>query len=431
VRQALDELDEEERSTRPGRVQRAVFKVTAFGPERDGRVVAAGALVAYFMVVAIPRLLWGINLWPHLFGGLAAPTLFFDTRVITSGLDCHRMGFDPLTYNPCDLSGRPMNYPRVWLLLRWLGVGQSQTDVLAVIFIGVFFASFFLLMGRLTVGEGAIVALAVCSPSVMFGVERANSDLVVFALVAAAVVAWRSDRSRGEVAGPPLVLVAAFLKLYPVFALPSYLMTRRRNATVTTAICIAGFAAFAVVFRADIEAIVRGTPHSQYNSYGARILPAAIYHRYVLPAWGFGSIVKLALAIVPLLIGAPMAWVIGRRRLPSPDVGEGDWSRLAFTMGSLLFLGTFVVNVNFDYRLVLLLLTLPQLFRWIGDPSHDPRGPLASAAIVSILTLLWIGPLSDLALSDELVTWATAAILLTLLSASIGSFRSLMAPTTS
>jgi len=424
-------LDEDERSTRPGRVQRAVFKITAFGPELDGRVVAAGALVAYFVVVAIPRLFWGINLWPHLFGVPAAPTRFFDTRVITSGLDCRRMGFDPLTYNPCDVSGRPMNYPRVWLLLRWLGVGQSQTDVLAVIFIGVFLASFFLLMGRLTVGEGVIVALAVCSPAVMFGVERANSDIVLFALVAAAVVAWRSDQSRGEVAGPPLVLVAAFLKLYPVFALPSYLMTRRRNAAVTAAICIAVFAAYAVVFRADIEAIVRATPHGEYNSYGARILPAAIYHRVVLQAWGAGSIVKLALAIVPLLIGA-MAWVIGRRRLPRPDAGEGDWSRLAFTMGSLLFLGTFALSINFDYRLVLLLLTLPQLLRWIGDPSYDPRGPLASAAIVSILILLWIGPLSTpLALSDELVTWATAAILLSLLSASIGSLRSLMASTTS
>jgi Glycosyltransferase family 87 len=424
-------LVEEEWSTRPGRVQRAVSKITAFGPERDGRVVAAGALVAYFMVVAIPRLFWGINLWPRLIGVPAAPTLFFDARVITSGLDCSRLGFDPLTYNPCDMSGRAMNYPRVWLLLRSLGVGQSQTDVLGVIFIGVFFASFFLLMGRLTMGEGAIVALAVCSPSVMFGVERANSDIVVFALVAAAVVAWRSDRSRGEVAGPPLVLVAAFLKLYPVFALPSYLMTRRRNAIVTASICIAVFAAYVVVNRADIEAIVRATPHGQYNSYGARILPAAIDHWFVLQARDTASIAKLALAIVPVLIGA-MAWVIGRRRLPRPDVREGDWSRLAFTMGSLLFLGTFAVNVNFDYRLVLLLLTLPQLFRWIGDPSHDPRGSLASAAIVSIVILLWIGPhAKPLAFSDELVTWATAAILLTLLSASIGSLRSLMGSTTS
>lgn len=426
-------LDEDERSTWPGRVQRAVFKITAYRPERDGRIVAAGALVAYFMVVAIPRLFWGINLWPRLLGVPAAPTLFFDTRVITAGLDCRRMEFDPLRYNPCDVQGRPMNYPRVWLLLRWLGVGQSQTDVLAVIFIGMFLASFFLLMGRLTVGEGAIVALAACSPTVMFGVERANVDIVVFALVAAAAFAWRSGRRRGEVAGPPLVLVAALLKLYPLFALPSYLMTRRRNAAVTAVVCIAVFAAYTLVFRADIEAIARATPQGQYNAYGARILPAAIYHRFVPQAWGAGSIVKQALAIVPLLIGAPMAWVIGRRRQPRPDVGEGDWPRLAFTMGSLLFVGTFAVGNNFDYRLVLLLLTLPQLFRWIRDPSPDPRGPLAAGATVSILILLWIGPLSrPLALSDELVTWATAGILLILLSASIGSFQpGLKASTTS
>jgi Glycosyltransferase family 87 len=424
-------LDEEEQSTEPGRVQRAVFKITTFGPERDGRVVAAGALVAYFMVVAIPRLFWGINLWPRLLGVPAAPTPFFDTRVITAGLDCRRMGFDPLRYNPCDVNGRPMNYPRPWLLLRWLGIGQSQTDVLAVIFIGVFLASFFLLMGRLTMGEGALVALAICSPTVMFGIERANVDIVVFALVAAAVVVWRSDRRRGEVAGPLLVLVAAVLKLYPVVALPSYLVTRRRKAALIALVCIAAFAAYALVFRADIEAIARATPQGQYNAYGARILPAAIYHRFVPQAWSAGSIVKQALAIVPLLIGAPIAWVIGRRRLPRPDVREGDWPRLAFTMGSLLFLGTFAIGNNFDYRLVVLLLTLPQLFRWIGDPSHDPRGPLAAAATLSILLLLWIGPLSKpLALTDELATWATAGILLTLLSASIGSLHPRLRPST-
>jgi hypothetical protein len=426
-------LDEDERSTRPGRVERAVFKITAYRPERDGRVVAAGALVTYFMVVAIPRLFWGINLWPRLLGVPAAPTLFFDTRVITAGLDCRRMGFDPLRYNPCDVNGRPMNYPRVWLLLRWLGVGQSQTDVLAVIFIGLFLASLFLLMGRLTVGEGAIVALALCSPTVMFGVERANVDIVVFALIAAAVLVSRSGRRRGEVAGPLLVLLAAMVKLYPIFALASYPVTGRRKATLIALVCIAVFAAYALVFRADIEAIARATPQGQYNAYGARILPAAIYHRFVPQAWSAGSIVKQGLAIVPLLIGAAMAWVIGRRRLPRSDVGEGDWSRLAFTMGSLLFLGTFAVGNNFDYRLVLLLLTLPQLFRWIGDPSHDPRGPLAAAATVSILILLWIGPLSKpLALTDELASWATAGILLTLLSASIGSLHpGLRASTTS
>ena len=37
---------------------------------------------------------------------------------------------------------------------------------------------------------------------------------------------------------------------------------------------------------------------------------------------------------------------------------------LAFRMGALVYLGTFVAGNSFDYRLVCLLLVIPGLLRW-------------------------------------------------------------------
>lgn len=404
-----------------GRFQRALFKLTAFRRDVDGRILLAGVLAAYFSVVAIPRLLWGVDVWPRL-GIPAARSLFIDTRVITAGLECRRLGFDPLISNPCDPLGRPLNYPRVWLLLRWLGLDQSHTDALALVFIALFLASVFMLIGRISLGEGVLVSLAVCSPSVMFGVERGNVDIVMFALVALAVILWRRDRGVRDVASPLVVLLAAVMKIYPVLALPGYLFVRRRAAAVAALACLAVFAVYAFVFRADIQAIARATPQGQYNSFGVRILPAAIYHHFVPQQWRGGAIVKQLLAIVPLVIGVPVIWRLGRRRCPRPDPGGAGWRRLAFFVGSLLFLGSFALGNNWDYRLVFLLLTLPQLFEWIADPSPDPRGPMAGVATLCILLLLWIGPLSKpLALADEVVTWVTVGLLLALLSASLPS----------
>jgi hypothetical protein len=417
-----------------GRIQLAVVKVTSFRPDLDGRFLAAGMLAAYFAAVAIPRLFWGINIWPRL-GVPAAPTLFFDTRVVTAGLECRRMGLDPLVYNPCDPLGRPLNYPRAWLLLRYVGLNQSNTDALAVAFIALFLFSAFLLVGRISFGQGVLFGLALCSPSVMFGVERGNVDIVMFALVALGVILWRTRSRAGNVASPLLVLLAAVMKIYPVFGLPGYLLVRRRRATITALACMATFAVYAFIFRADIEAAARATPQGQYNSFGVRILPAAIYHHLVPQQWRGGAIIKQLLAIVPLVIGVPVVWRLGRRRLPRPDAGGTGWRRLGFFVGSLLFLGSFAVGNNWDYRLVFLLLTLPQLFEWIADPSPDPRGALAGITTVSLLVLLWIGPLSKpLALTDEVVTWASVGLLLGLLSASIPSvpelWDSLMVRTT-
>jgi hypothetical protein len=417
---------DERASGRRSALERILFAILTFRPDIDGRLVVMAALVLYFLAVAVPRLLWGENIWPAL-GVPSGPSLFFDTRNLTAALECRRLGFDPLVESPCDPWGRPLNYPRVWLALRWLGLNQSHTVALALVFIALFFASIFLLIGRVSLGRGIVVAVAVCSPSVMFAIERANMDIVVFTLMVLAVLAWRVRNRWGEVASPSIVLLAATAKIYPVFALTAYLFMRRRRAAIAAAVCAVVFALYALITIEDILAVAAIAPQGDHHAFGARILPAAIYHRFVPDRWQGGAITKQLLVIVPLLAAAPLVWFPGRRRLPDPDEGADTPTRLAFYAGSVIFLGTFAIGNNFDYRLVFLLLTLPQLLDWVTEQPSDPRGWLAGVTLVTLVALLWIGALSHpLQLMDELVTWAAVGLLAALLAASVPRARTLL-----
>jgi len=407
-------------------IERVLFRILTYKPEIDGRIIVAGALALYFLIVALPRMLWGIDVWSRL-GVPTGPSLFFDTRNLTAALECRRLGFDPLVESPCDPWGRPLNYPRVWLALRWLGLNQSHTTVLGLLFVALFLGSIFVLVGRISLGKGILIAVAVCSPSVMFAIERANMDIVVFTLLVLAVLAWRTRTRWGETVSPFVVLLGATAKIYPVFGLPAYLFVRRRGAAVAAIVCAAIFLAYALITIGDIQAIARVAPQGDYHSFGARILPASIYHRFVPDRWQGGDLTKQLVAVVPVLLAAPFVWFRGRRRLAEPDQDADSSTRLAFYLGSLIFLGTFAIGNNFDYRLVFMLLTLPQLFDWVTDEAGDPRRWLAAITIAIVLALLWIGALSEpLALTDEVVTWATVGLLLALLAASVPRLRTVL-----
>ena len=103
----------------------------------DGRVVAAAAVVLFFVVLLSFRAITGSIPWAHV-GVRPASLSFADLRSVTSAWDCERHGTPAFPTNPCDPFGRPANYPRVWISLWHLGLGEGDTVPLGVA-IGVLF----------------------------------------------------------------------------------------------------------------------------------------------------------------------------------------------------------------------------------------------------------------------------------------------------
>ena len=407
-----------------------LVRLLTFRPQLDGRVVVLGAVTLYVTIACLLRLLWGVDARPWL-GVPPGPSLFFDTRNITAALECRRLGYDSLVENPCDPWDRPMFYPRVWLLLRWLGLDQSDTMAVGVLIAALFLISLCLLTGRISAGEGVVVAVAVCSPAVMLALERANMDVVLFSVLVLAVLLWRWGTELSRTLSPFLVLVAATGKLYPVFGLPAYALLRHRRAALAAAVCGVLFLAYVAVTLDDVKTVATTATQGQHYSYGARILIGQAYHLVAGQDWQGASMAAQAIAAISLLVPVLFLWGWVRHRL---GLGIGEASQaptaelLAFYLGSLLYVGTFAVFKNYDYRLVYLLLTLPQLMRWVsqGRPS-DPRRSLAGLGLTVTLLALWIDTLSEqLVLMDELVSWAVAGLLLALTAASVPRLATLV-----
>jgi hypothetical protein len=244
-------------------------------------------------------------------------------------------------------------------------------------------------------------------------------DIALFSLITIAIVVWRALPGPARVVSPILMLLAATAKIYPVFALPAFVVTRSRIAARTALVCLAASAVYFFSNLRDIQHVTSIAPQGEYLSYGARILPAHVYHQLGADHWAGPRVVKQLIALVPLsLLVTAFAVRIQRRLAPADDDTVSTAALLAFHVGALIYLGTFAAANNFDYRLVFLLLTLPQLAEWARTPAHR-LSSLAVVTLAAVVVLLWVGCLSyRLDLWDELASWAVAALLVALVIAS-------------
>jgi hypothetical protein len=415
-------------SAAPGSAERLLAsplrRLLTWRSDVDGRVVLVAAITLYLGIIAAGRLGWGFDLWPYL-GVPSGPSLFFDARNLTASWECQRLGYDPLYDNPCDPWRRPLMYLRPWLLLGVFGLDQSHTVALSVVLVAAMFVSFFVLVGRVPLGTGILLAVAACSPAVMLAVERANMDVALFSLVAFSVLLWRRFPSAARIVSPLLILLGATAKVYPAFALPAFVVTRSRVAAWVALLCVAAFGVYVIVHLRDVRHAAQIAIQGDGFSYGARILIAHLYHQVGADRWSGPAAMKQLIAAVPVAFAAAAIAVRIRRRFARriDQAADTTASLLALHVGALIYLGTFVVANNFDYRLVFLLLTLPQLAAWARTPG-DQLSSMSSITLVGILVLLWIGSLSEwLHLWDELASWGVAGLLAAIVAATVPRTR--------
>ena len=405
----------------------------ARGGDVDGRWIAAAAVGLYFVGVAVARAGWDVDLWRAL-GVPSAPFLFFDTHNLTAAGECIQRGLDPFLDNPCDAHDRPWNYSRLWLGLAWLGMDDSWRVALGVGHVAAFLGTAWWLVGRLTAGQGVVVALLAVSPAFMLAVERGQADLVVFALVALAAVAWRAGAT-GQAAQPAPVLLASMLKLFPAVALVAAVLSRHARSAVAAVVAGVVFVGWFLANLDEMQLISERAPQGLVYSYGARILVGHVARRLVDVEVGGGWARQVVAAGVLVLIAAGVVLWVRRSAAWHAPAGTGPvgWRLQAFHLGALIYVGSFAVANNWDYRLIFLLLVLPQVFAWLRD-RDDPRRRLAAVAVPTVVVQCYLGAvlawgtletvvdwgrLPTWRIADELVSWLLAGVLLALLVPSV------------
>jgi hypothetical protein len=345
------------------------------------RLVVLGIVGAYFLALLA---LGGRAHWGRLGVGPGSVP-FGDLRSVTSGWDCTRRGIDILAANPCDQSGRPANYPRIWMWLSFLGLGARSTVVLGVVIAIVFLiAAVAVLPAASRPREAVLYGLALCSPAVMLGVERGNVDILLFALVLLAVLLFRRSE-RSSVLTHGLLLLAAILKLFPIFAIGVLLRQPRRRVLIGLGAVVVLFGIYLFAIRADLRTLARVTPQPDTFSYGLLI----VSQWFAAGTSAVTSVIhprEWQAALLLLIVGASvLAQRRGRIRLPRATGPPAQRDLDLFVAGAGVYVCSYALARNFDYRLVFLLLTIPQLLRW----THDRR-PLALLALAALLGTLWL-----------------------------------------
>ncbi len=345
----------------------------------SGKVLLVIIVLSYFGVIGVLSIGMPLHRAWRCLGVSAEHPTFLDTRVILSGLECHRLGFDVLRENPCDIGHRPMNYPRIWQALGHLSLTQGHALWIGTALAVLFFVSLFSLCPALTWKEGFFYGVCACSPSVMLGVERGNNDLVMFVGMAGMLSLLR--RMPQLKIGLPVLAIAilSVLKLYPIFGLGILMRESKATFLKLGGFLIALFGLYLFVTWEDIRLISEGTPRKTLLSYGGLVLfqqlsdGLLVWQGVRFPrSW---QIVSFAILLLIIVVGVLYRINVMSRRsasLPSSahfDMTSGEHLD-AFRVGACLYLGSFCLGNNYDYRLMFLLFVLPQLFVWLRSPSR-------------------------------------------------------------
>ena len=369
------------------------------------------ALVSLLMAGLGPDRTW--RLWN-------IPTMhpaFGDTRALTAGAESLRAGYDPLVANPADPWHRVLNYPRAWQVLARLGVTQRNTIAIALAMIAAFVTGLLFFVDHIDRVTAWLMALALFSPAVLLGIERANVCLLIFFLCAGALVALR----RSPPAAALLLTCAGLLKYYPFLGLFCLARAPRRTFLWLCGLMTTTGAVYLALTWRDVCLVLQGIDRGTFLSYGVNVGWMAARELGGSPA----AVTLVAAASALLLIGVVLVFVRSVRRHVEPSASLPEQHLDGYRLGAVIYIGTFLLGNNWDYRLMFTLFCLPQLVDWARDRALAPAARMTLAALLASLWMqfffrfarfLPMGGYAMLAL-DELANWVLLGGLLYLLPA--------------
>jgi hypothetical protein len=235
-----------------------------------------------------------------------------------------------------------MNYPSVW---SWIAKNfglQAESNYL--IFVSTTILLFLLCCYLLLRKYPSITLLLMCfSGATILAVERGNNDIMVFVLLFLAA-------SSNILISAIVMFAATSLKIYPLLALPAFLKNLRNAVGMAFVLLLA-----IAVLWTELPTIYSATPINAVSSYGSVSILLALQKFHI----NFSSIALTAILIsVSLSILAIKKF---REKLTISDATDRE-ERL-FLVGSCVFVGTFILASNWDYRLIFLLFCVPFLMR--------------------------------------------------------------------
>ena len=312
---------------------------------------------------------------------------FVDLRGFPTGLQVLHQGGDPLISNRLDPMQRPLNYPRLMLLLfAAFGITNANLPIfgIALCILYLLCVSWMILQSS-SLAECLLLLVAGVSVAPLFAIEQGNTDLLIFALIffAAAI--------RRENIRPILLFAATLLKIYPFAALAMDGLQRRPASRRILSIALAALAIiiFAIRWR-EFDAVRHATPASAILAYGVLSLKKAVFILGIQRGLAVSAAGTISLAAVIFCwLAGLLTFAFSWRKAATLDSSVLRSAHAAwFALFGSIYALSFAVGSNFDYRLIYLLPTLPFALDLTRNPAHSHWGIAYIAT--ALLSLNWL-----------------------------------------
>jgi len=228
------------------------------------------------------------------------------------------------------------------------------------------------------------------SSSVVFALERTNTDVVIFVMIAIALHLGGKGRA-ARVIGYGTVLVAGILKFYPLVALVLALRERLAVCLLIAGAAAAIVIAYLAVDGGDVVRAIRIIPSGTCvtDAYGARNMPRCISMTMDVLGVHWAYLPYLLQIGLTCLSGAVAIWITRRTDLAARLASLSNRETEFLLVGAILVLGCFFTAYSLYYRTIFLLFAVPGLLRLQRRPDGARESVVYGIALAAVLVLLW------------------------------------------
>jgi hypothetical protein len=358
------------------------------------RFGAAGAALAVFLGMSWLYAYGNQELYETIlktYGVLPFRFPFVDTSGALAAWECARQGVDVIVSDPCDVLQRGYNYSPLWMAVAGIPLGVSDTMAAGWTLDIIFLMSLCLLPPPRRTFELALVVAATFSTMVVFALERANPDILLFLLALTPGLLGKA-RLPIRLFGYLLAVVAALVKYYPIVLLVVIFRERVSVFCLVGLAVVGALVIFCVGYHTEIARGLPNVARGPYNTdlFSAQNLPFLLGDAAAAiasPAVGWIT----AGGLYAILVGGCIA--ICSRLLRFVELRAAlavlpDTERLLMVIGSAIIVGCFFAGQSIGYRGVFLLLVMPGLLGISRTAVRELRTLGLGTAII-ILLLMW------------------------------------------
>jgi hypothetical protein len=359
------------------------------------RFGAAGSALAVFLGMSCLYKYGDRDLYDQilrLYGVVPFRFPFVDISGALAAWECARQGMDVIVSDPCDVLQRGYTYSPLWMAAAEIPLGVTDTMAVGWSLGLVFLLSLSLLPPPRRLHELVLVLAATLSTMVVFAVERANPDILLFLLALAAGL-LAQYRLPFRLFGYFLGLLAALIKYYPVALLVIACRERILIFSLVGLMIVGSLGVFWAEYHVEIARGLPNIARGPYNTdlFSAQNLPLLLGEAAGNAA-GSPLVERIAAwALYALLVGVTLG--ICRRLLLLAELRAALASlprleRVLPVIGSAVVVGCFFAGQSIGYRGVFLFLVMPGL---LGIARASGRIPqiLGLGTSLVIVLLMW------------------------------------------